>query len=36
MPPLVEQVSLLKQRNPDKYDFDDTTFDSLTLDSKYI
>ena len=36
MPPLVEQVSLLKQRNPDKYDSDDTTFDSLTLDSKYI
>ena len=36
MPPLVEQVSLLKQRDPDKYDSDDTTFDSLTLDSKYI
>jgi GR25 family glycosyltransferase involved in LPS biosynthesis len=36
MPPLVEQISLLQQRNPDKYDTNDTIFESLTLDSKYI
>jgi hypothetical protein len=33
-PPLVDQLSLIKQRNPDT-DID-STFESLTLDSKYI
>ena len=35
MPPLVEQVSLLKQRNPDKPIDTDNIFNSLTLDSNY-
>lgn len=35
-PPIVEQISLLKQRNPNAYDSNDTTFKSLTLDSNYI
>ncbi len=35
MPPLIEQVSLLKQRNLNDMIDENNIFDSLTLDSNY-
>lgn len=35
IPPIANQVSLMRQKNPEQFEIDDTTFDSLTLDSKY-
>lgn len=35
-PAIVDQISLLKQRNPEAFDADDKTFESLTLDNNFI
>lgn len=34
-PPLVNQISLLKQQNSELFDMNDKTFESLTLDSNF-
>jgi hypothetical protein len=36
LPVLIDQVSLLKQRQPNKSIDSENVFDSLTLDSNYI
>jgi len=35
-PTIVNQISLLKQRNPEQFDKNDKKFESLTLDSNFI